>query len=44
MDAAWTKEPEAVLEHLQVNKDNGLTTSQVLKKQAVYGKNGMSLR
>ncbi|KAL5490444.1 hypothetical protein ACEPAI_5277 [Sanghuangporus weigelae] len=39
MDAAWTRSPEQVLEHFQVNPDSGLTSAHVEKNRQVYGKN-----
>ncbi|KAH8117487.1 Ca-transporting ATPase [Phellopilus nigrolimitatus] len=39
MDAAWTKSPEDVLEHFQVDQDNGLSPDHVLKNREIYGSN-----
>ncbi|KZP20856.1 calcium-transporting ATPase [Athelia psychrophila] len=39
MDAPWTLEPQAVLEHFGVDPDAGLTTDQAVKHAELYGKN-----
>ena len=40
MEAAWTRTPEDVLEHFQVDQNTGLSAAHVAKNQEVYGKNG----
>ena len=40
MEAAWTRTPEDVLAHFQVDQDTGLSAAHVAKNQEVYGKNG----
>lgn len=40
MQAAWTRTPEDVLAHFQVDPNVGLSAGHVAKNQEVYGKNG----
>lgn len=40
MDAAWTRSPEEVLQHFNVDPNTGLSPDHVAKNREIYGKNG----
>lgn len=40
MDAPWTKSPEEILAHFNVDPDRGLSNDQAAKHAEIYGKNG----
>ncbi|KAL0579971.1 hypothetical protein V5O48_002055 [Marasmius crinis-equi] len=39
MDEPWTKSPDEILQHFQVDSDRGLSSAQAAKHAELYGKN-----
>ena len=40
MDEPWTKSPDEILQHFQVDSTRGLSSAQAAKHAELYGKNG----
>ena len=40
VDAPWTRSPEEILQHFNVDQERGLTTELAAKHAELYGKNG----